>query len=167
MVWLFRSRLFGEKIITLKNGGVLMILKSFQQHIDTRLKDFLKHYPHIFLAVPYLKIIFQNHKHLQVPLHHLLQPPSYLLLNAVEFRNSETLKMLKSLLFLFTPVKEDLQCHRMEWFPSGVRGKTIKILHRLSVSLLCKEDSHIYINVQPNYFATYFFLPTTTNHHSI
>jgi hypothetical protein len=34
------------------------------------------------------------------------------------------------------------------------------------LSFLCKEDSKIYINVQPSYYATYVFLPTTMNHQS-
>jgi hypothetical protein len=35
-------------------------------------------------------------------------------------------------------------CHRMEWFPSSVQRKTIKILHKWSESFLRKEDPNIY-----------------------
>jgi hypothetical protein len=36
------------------------------------------------------------------------------------------------------------RCHRMEWFPSSVQRKTIKILHKWSESFLRKEDPNIY-----------------------
>jgi hypothetical protein len=35
-------------------------------------------------------------------------------------------------------------CHRMEWFPSSVQRKTIKILHKWSESFLRKENPNIY-----------------------
>jgi hypothetical protein len=113
MAWLFRSHLFGEKIISLKNGGTQMTLKLFLLLIDTRLKDFSKPYHHISLKVPFLRIMFWSLKHLLVPPCHQPQPLSFLPRNELEFRDLETSTPLMSLLFLFILVKEGLQLYSM------------------------------------------------------
>src|SRR6266853_3167861 len=106
MAWLFLSRLFGERIITLKNGGALMTLKLFLPLTDTRSKDLSKSYHHISLKVPFLRIMFRSLKHLLVPLRHQPQPPSFLPRNELGSRDLETSTPLVSLLFLCILVKE-------------------------------------------------------------
>src|SRR6266436_3019649 len=101
MAWLFLSRLFGERIITLKNGGALMTLKLFLPLTDTRSKDFSKSYHHISLKDPLLRIMFWSLEHPLVPLRHQPQPPSFLPRNELESRDLETLMLLMFLLFLF------------------------------------------------------------------
>src|SRR5882757_6496793 len=108
MAWLFLSRLFGERIITLKNGGALITLKLFLPLTDTRLKDFSKSYHHISLKDPLLRIMFQSLEHPLVPPRHQPQPLSFLPQNELECRDLETSTLLMSLLFLFIPVKEGL-----------------------------------------------------------
>src|SRR5882757_6577895 len=113
MAWLFLSRLFGERIITLKNGGALMTLKLFLPLTNTRLKDFSKLYHHISLKDPLLRIMFQSLEHPLVPPHHQPQPPSFLPRNELESRDLETLMLLMFLLFLFILVKEGFLLYSM------------------------------------------------------
>src|SRR5882762_11417044 len=113
MAWLFQSHLFGERIITLKNGGAQMTLKSFLPLTDTRSKDFSKSYHHISLKVPFLRIMFWSLEHLLVPLRHQPQPPSFLPRDKLGSRDLETSTPLMSLLFLFILVKEGLQLYSM------------------------------------------------------
>src|SRR6267154_1111031 len=113
MAWLFQSRLFGERIIILKNGGALMTLKLFLLLTDTRSKDFSKSFHHISLKDPFLRIMFRSLEHLLVPPHHQPQPPSFLPRNELGSRDLKTLMPLMSLLFLFILVKEGLQLYSM------------------------------------------------------
>src|SRR6266436_4847106 len=113
MVWLFLNCLFGERIITLRNGGTPMILKSFLLPTDMKSKDFLKLYHHISLKVQSPRMISQNLEHLLVPLCHQPQSLSFLLQNELKFGNLETLMPPGSLLFLTILVKEDLQHYSM------------------------------------------------------
>src|SRR6267154_3588481 len=106
--WLFLSRLFGERIITLKNGGALMTVKLFLPLTDTRSKDFSKSYHHISLKVPLLRIMFRSLEHSLVPPCHQPQPPSFLPRNELESRDLETSTLLMFLLFLFILVKGGL-----------------------------------------------------------
>src|SRR6267154_3800925 len=106
MAWLFQSRLFGERIITLKNGGAQMTLKLFLPLTNTRSKDVSKSYHHISLKVPFLRIMFRSLEHLLVPPRHQPQPLSFLPRNELGSRDLETLTSLTSLPFLFILVKE-------------------------------------------------------------
>ena len=113
MAWLFLSRLFEERILTLKNGGALITLKLFLPLTDTRSKDFSKSYHHISLKDPLLRIMFWSLEHPLVPPRHQPQPPSFLPRNELEFRDLETSTPLMFLLFLFILVKEGLLPYSM------------------------------------------------------